>query len=127
MNRVLATATLLIALSSSGCGSRTAAPSDRTAPSQHNHPASAHPVFSPGDGWRMATVMSGDNPVTWVANVNFSDSDAGRDFPDHTIATLPAGGIVLVAVGPRAFQGDDHFPRLTLPIRLADGRLVTDL
>jgi hypothetical protein len=32
---------------------------------------------------------------------------------------------VLVAVAPRAFHDEDHFPRLTLPIRFENGRLMT--
>jgi hypothetical protein len=64
-------------------------------------------------------------PVAWAANVNFSGTDADRDFRRDTIDSLPDGGIVLVAVGPRAFEGATDFRDLSLPLSLADGRLVT--
>jgi hypothetical protein len=121
----LATAVLLVALLCAGCGAGNNAASDRPRPAQQHLAVGVHPVFAPGEGWQTKIASTGDSPVAWVANVDFSGTDADREFPQDTIDSLPSGGIVLVAVGPRAFEGATGFQDLSLPLSLAGGRLVT--
>jgi hypothetical protein len=125
VNRLLAIAALLVAICCAGCGAHNNPALDRPAPAQRQAAAAVHPVFTPGEGWQTKLASAGDSPVAWAANVDFSGSDADRDFPRDTIDALPNGGIVLVAVGPRAFEGAADFRHLGLPLSLADGRLVT--
>jgi hypothetical protein len=116
---------LFVALWCAGCGARNNAASGRPRPAQRHTAAAVHPVFAPGEGWQTKIASAGDSPVAWAANIDFSGADADRDFPRDTIDSLPNGGIVLVAVGPRAFESATDFRDLSLPLSLADGRLVT--
>lgn len=119
-NRRLAGMVVLVALGSASCGS-----GNDKADARHPAAVNLHAVFAPGEGWQTRLTSTAESPVAWAANVDFSVSDAAQEFPRHTIDALPSGGIVLVAVGPRPFQGEADFPDLSLPLRLTDGRLAT--
>jgi hypothetical protein len=124
-NRRLAGVVVLVAIGSASCGSRHEGVNDKATGPHQPAAVNLHAVFAPGEGWQTRLTSTADSPVAWAANVDFSVSDAAQEFPRNTIDALPSGGIVLVAVGPRPFQGEADFPHLSLPLRLTDGRLAS--
>jgi hypothetical protein len=84
------------------------------------------PAFTPAIGWN--TVETNNRAscpscpdkldVAWAANVPFSPQDTQADWPTATLKNLPAGGIVMVVVGPWAYSGGDPVPNLKLPVRV---------
>jgi hypothetical protein len=88
--------------------------------------------FEPRDGWFTAEKEERPDPqgealaVAWAANVPFVDDRAESAWPDPTIRTLPAKGIVLEAVGPWLYTGDEDVPPLKVPLTLADGYCLAD-
>lgn len=65
-------------------------------------------------------------PTAWASNVPFVDDPADRAFPDSTVKSLPADGVVIEAVGPWLYTGDEDVPRLDLPLRLSDLDCLAD-
>lgn len=83
--------------------------------------------FGPGAGWFTAETSEPPDPqghllpVAWAANMPFTDDPAKSGWPDRTIRELPAGGIVLEAVGPWGYTGEEDVPTFGFPLTLADG------
>lgn len=116
---------------SSSCGSDHESAAAEAPHGKNVAAAVSYPAFAPGGGWHTSETYlpsragEGDIPVAWASNIPFSDADIGRDFPTKTIEALPPGGIVIVAVGPRLYLGETDFPHLRLPLKLADGHVIT--
>jgi hypothetical protein len=84
------------------------------------------PGFLPASGWTevsTGTVPISDGPVVIAANVPIaSESDGGYIgvFPTHTLAKLPADGIVFYVVIGSGSDGGPNFPPRPLPLQLSD-------
>jgi hypothetical protein len=121
---------LIAATFSSSCGSDHQSAAVEAPQGKNVAAAVSYPAFAPGGGWHTSETYlpsragEGDIPVAWASNIPFSDADIGRDFPT-TIEALPLGGIVIVAIGPRLYLGETDFPHLRLPLKLADGQVIT--
>jgi hypothetical protein len=86
--------------------------------------------FEPRDGWFTAERVEQPDAqvpalsIAWAADVPFTSAQSA--WPDATIRALPPRGIVLVAVGPWTYTGDEDVPRVEFPVRLADGYCLAD-
>ena len=82
------------------------------------------PGFLPAPGWTevsTGTVPISDGPTVIAANVPIA-SEGGYvgTFPTHTLAKLPADGIVFYVVIGRGSDGGSNFPPRQLPLQLSD-------
>jgi hypothetical protein len=81
------------------------------------------PSFQPSTGWRTfeskTDIGSEPAPVAWAANVQFEAERVDRGLPENTVRKLPAGGIVISALGPRRFVGDVPFPDSSVPLEVS--------
>ncbi len=82
------------------------------------------PGFLPTSGWTevsTGTVPLSDGPTVIAANVPIA-SEGGfvGTFPTHTLAKLPADGIVFYVVIGRGSDGGSNFPPRQLPLQLSD-------
>ncbi len=79
--------------------------------------------FKPPDGWFTVETHEPGGlhvPVAWASNVPFVDDPADRPFPDRTVEGLSADGIVVEAVGPWVYTGDETVPTVDFPLRVSD-------
>ncbi|HEV8564122.1 MAG TPA: hypothetical protein VGR41_04360, partial [Actinomycetota bacterium] len=87
-------------------------------------------TFEEAPGWNTVTTTFGPDgeelPVTWAANVPFVSEEDPSGFPSETIRALPADGIVITAVGPRAYTGGETFPAIREPLDLSQGHCEAD-
>jgi len=106
----LAILVVLIAAGSAGCGATKLV---EGAPTK----------FKPPDGWFTVETHEPGGlhvPVAWASNVPFVDDPADRPFPDRTVEGLSADGIVVEAVGPWVYTGDETVPTVDFPLRVSD-------
>jgi hypothetical protein len=83
-------------------------------------------TFEPSEGWNLVHTTidprsSEDLPIVWAANVPFSPDDSASGFPSRTVRALPEDGIVITAIGPRAYTGNTVFPAATFPLTISQG------
>jgi hypothetical protein len=86
------------------------------------------PGFLPASGWTevaTGTVPIRDGPTVIAANVPIA-SEGGYvgTFPTHTLAKLPADGIVFYVVIGSGSDGGPNFPPRPLPLQLSDATVV---
>jgi hypothetical protein len=86
-------------------------------------------TFPPAKGWKTfesrTDVGTESAPVAWTANVPFAAERVDQGLPENTVRRLPAGGIVISALGPRPFKGDAPFPDLSVPLEVSLQSCVT--
>jgi hypothetical protein len=111
---------VLVAAGSAACGAR-------DSPSKPKAAAKGSATnFKPPDGWFTAETSEPPDPqgdvipVAWASNVPFVDDPADRPFPDRTVKGLSADGVVVEAVGPWLYTGDEDVPRIDFPLTLSD-------
>lgn len=87
------------------------------------------PGFLPTSGWTevsTGTVPVSDGPTVIAANVPIA-SEGGflGTLPTHTLAKLPADGIVFyVVIGSHGGPADSNFPSQQLPLQLSDATVL---
>jgi hypothetical protein len=97
-----------------------------------SHPTAKAPTaarFNPPDGWFIAQTSEPREPqvpIAWASNVAFLDDPSHAPFPDRTIRELPPDGIVLEAVGPWVYTGDEAMPSAEFPLSLSDLYCLAD-
>jgi len=129
---VVLTCALASVVTLGACSSNEQPRAEETTTGNASQDAETTHFVAPDDWYTRAHVLdvrSGGIPVAWASNVPFKSADLSEPNavgPIETVRALPSHGIVIVAVGPRRYDGNANFPHLSLPISVDDGRHIAD-
>ncbi len=87
-------------------------------------------AFDPAADWNsvvapLPSKLQANNEIAWASNVPFKGEDLASGWPNETVKTLPADGVVVFASLAHSVDDPSNYPDRAAPLHLSDGYFLS--